>query len=69
MLMASWCSVKVINMLAVSYMGEKDVEGIFWTREGKMTNGDPEPSLEIYTKNHTLSRKLKAEGWDGLDTW
>jgi hypothetical protein len=56
-------------MLAVSYMGEQNSEENFWTHEGKMTNGDPESSLEICMKSHTLSRKLKAEGWNGLDTW
>jgi hypothetical protein len=55
-------------MLAFSYMGEENSDGNFWTREGKMTNGNPEPSLDIHIKNQTLFRKLKAEGWDGLDT-
>ena len=44
-------------------MGEENSDGNFWTCEGKMTNGNPEPSLEIHTKNQTLFRKLKAEGW------
>jgi hypothetical protein len=55
-------------MLALSYMGEKTPDGNFWTREGKMTNGAPEPSLEIHIKSQSLFRKLKAEGWEGLDT-
>jgi hypothetical protein len=49
-------------------MGEENSDGNFWIRKGKMTNGDPETSLEIHIKNQTLFRKLKAEGRDGLDT-
>jgi hypothetical protein len=47
-------------MLALSYMGEENCDGNFWTYEEKMTNGKPEPSLEIHIKNQTLFRKLKA---------
>jgi hypothetical protein len=55
-------------MLALSYRGEKNFDGNFWTRKRKMTNGNPESSLEIHIKNQTLFRKLKAEGRDGLNT-
>lgn len=48
-------------MLALSYMGEENCDGNFWTHEEKMTNGKPEPSLEIHIKNQTLFRKLKAK--------
>jgi hypothetical protein len=54
-------------MLALSYTGEENSDGKFWTREGKMTNGNPEPSLEIHIKKPELFQEIKSRrlGWFG----